>query len=88
MSHFEIIYVADTLASSPVTTFEEQFGTDNVDVILKWDEEYHTVYNVITSPHVKLWFIRETVLHLMVPYNTIVSVSVVATLCSQHNQYD
>lgn len=75
-------YVAGTLISSPITTFEEQFGTDNVSVVLEWDEEYHTAYNVITSPHVNLWYVRESVIHLIVPYNTIVNVSVVATLCN------
>ena len=76
---------ADMAISTPsVITIEEQFGTENVTVVLEWAKEDHVQYNATTFPHVTMWYINKTIVQLTVPYNSPHKVSVVATLCGRN----
>ena len=68
-----------------ISTTSEQFGRDAVSVTLQWIPKSLYSYNVIVNPQVQLQFNGSTRVQLILSYNTLYNVSVVAThLCGQN----
>ena len=63
-----------------------QFGIDDVTIVLMWEQEDGTSYNVSVHPNVNIRFTGNTMVELTsVSYNTSYMVSIVATLCGRNN---
>ena len=59
------------------------FGLKNVTVILHWTQVLIASYKIIVSPQTALMFSGNASVQLVVSYNTLYNVSVVASLCGQ-----
>ena len=73
------------IPSPPNITTREGFGMENVTVTLDWKPEMGMSYNVIINPNVPVKFVENTSIQLVVSYNTLYNVSVVATSCGHSN---
>ena len=53
-------------------------------ILLMWALENGVSYNVSVAPHATTRFIENTVVEIRVPYNTLHTVSIIASQCGQH----
>ncbi len=73
------------LLSPPVIAEREEFGMENVTITLDWNPGMSTSYDVTVEPSIPVKFMESTSIQLVVSYNTMYNVSVVATLCEYTN---
>ena len=65
----------------PSITHTEQFGMENITVILDWSQEMDVSYSVIVDPEVPVTFIERARVQLLLSYNIQYNASVMATRC-------
>ena len=67
---------------------QEDYGAENVTIMLDWIEEQHVLYNLsVTTPSMGrlVRHVESGSARLTLSYNTVYSVKFVATLCGQNS---
>ena len=75
-----LVLYADIRAQSPFLEANEQLGTENITVILRWTEDRGALYESVILPRA-FKIISTTSIVLTLQYNVLYNVSVAVSLC-------